>query len=138
MSNISNLFLRGALVFFATGVGMGVFMSMSQDFSIRPVHVHVNLLGWVAFFLFAVFYRMFPEAGETKLAKAHFWSAVTGLPPMMLGLWLVINGVTGIGLPLLLGGELLTVISVALFVIVGFRATASRAAAEGTRLQPAE
>ncbi len=30
------------------------------------------------------------------------------------------------GLPLLLGGELLVVVSVALFIIIGFRATARR------------
>jgi len=123
VANVSNLFLRTALVFLGTGVAMGIFMSLSQDFTIRPVHVHVNLLGWVGFFLYALFYRHFPHVAATRLSWAHFWTAVIGLPAMMAGLALVVLGHMGLGLPLLLGGEFVTVISVAVFIYIGFAAT---------------
>jgi cbb3-type cytochrome oxidase subunit 1 len=126
MHKLSNLFLRGALIFFGTGVTLGVMMSVSQDFALRPVHVHVNLLGWVGFFIYAAFYRLMPSAAESRLAWAHFYTAAIGTPVMLLGLWLVVVMGTTAGLPLLLGGEALTVLSVALFITVGFRATASR------------
>ncbi len=29
------------------GMGLGIFMGISHDFSLTPVHAHVNLLGWV-------------------------------------------------------------------------------------------
>ncbi|MBO1909526.1 hypothetical protein J4G37_32495 [Microvirga sp. 3-52] len=123
MANLSNLFLRTALLFLGTGVAMGIFMSLSQDFTIRPVHVHVNLLGWVGFFLYALFYRHFPHVAATRLPWIHFWTSVIGLPAMMAGLTLVVLGHMSLGLPLLLGGELVTVISVALFIHIGFMAT---------------
>ncbi|QRM29949.1 hypothetical protein [Microvirga sp. VF16] len=123
MINLSNLFLRAALVFLGTGVSMGIFMSLSQDFTVRPVHVHVNLLGWVGFFLYASFYRFFPHTAGTRLSWTHFWTAVIGLPAMMVGLTLVVFGHMDLGLPLLLGGEFVTVISVALFIYIGFMAT---------------
>lgn len=123
MANLSNLFLRTVLVFLGTGVVMGTFMSLSQDFTIRPVHVHVNLLGWVGFFLYALFYRHFPYVAATRLSWTHFLTAVIGLPAMMAGLALDMLGHTGLGLALLLGGEFVTVISVAVFIYIGFAAT---------------
>lgn len=138
MTNLPNRFFRAALVFFAVGVGLGSMMSMTQDFTLRPVHVHVNLLGWVCFFLYGAFYRLFPAAATTKLARSHFWSAVVGLPPMLVGLGLLVSGRPEIGLPMLLAGEALTIVSVVLFLIVGFMATrAASAPAEETAAQPA-
>ncbi|MGP9820807.1 hypothetical protein ACTZWW_12395 [Salinarimonas sp. NSM] len=135
MSPLPNRFFRAALVFFAVGVALGSMMSLTQDFTLRPVHVHVNLLGWVCFFLYGAFYRLFPQAAATKLAVAHFWSAIVGLPPMLVGLGLVVSG-NLIGLPLLLTGEALSVVSVVLFVVVGFRATGAPAA-DATSLESA-
>lgn len=120
---LSNRFFRAAFVFFAVGVGLGVAMGATSDFTLRPVHVHVNLLGWVGFFIYGAFYRLFPAAAATKLASAHFWSAVVGLPPMLVGLGLVVSGNEAIGVPMLLAGEAVTVVSVALFLVVGFAAT---------------
>ena len=118
---------------------MGIFMSLSQDFTIRPVHVHVNLLGWVGFFLYALFYRHFPDVSATRLSQAHFWTAIIGLPAMMGGLTFVVLGHMDLGLPLLLGGEFVTVMSVAVFIYIGFMATKAKpATAHGERLAPAE
>ncbi len=125
MHSLSNLCFRAALVFFAVGVGMGFAMSMAQDFTLRPVHVHVNLLGWVSFALYAVIYRFFPEAAALRAARIQIGAAVVGLPVMMTGLALVVYGAIEPGLPLLVVGELLTVGSTALFVVIGFIATRS-------------
>ena len=138
MSDLANSFFRAAFVFFGLAVSLGVFMSLSHDFTIRPVHVHLNLLGWVCFFLYGAFYKLFPQAAASKLARAHFWSVIVGLPPMMLGLALVVHGQTAAGLPLLLGGELLVVASVALFITIGFRATARPRVPAGMALTLAE
>jgi len=136
---LSNVFFRAALVFLGAGVAMGLVMSLSQDFTIRPVHVHVNLLGWVGFSLYALFYHQFPHVAANRLSWIHFWTAVTGLPSMMAGLTLVVFGHMSLGLPLLLGGEFLTVVSVALFIYIGFMATKSdEAPVHRESLAPAE
>ena len=83
---MGNLFLRLAVVYILIGVSIGVGMSASHDFTLKSVHVHVNLLGWVSMFLFGLWYRMVPASGETGLAKAHFWIYNTAFPIQMAAL----------------------------------------------------
>lgn len=123
---MTNLLFRTALIHLVIGIGLGIFMSISHDFRLRPVHVHVNLLGWVCLFLFAAFYRLYPEVQFMRLARLQGWLAVTGVPPMMVGLTFLVFGFEIPGVPLLLLGEALFAVSVALFVVLGFRATAER------------
>lgn len=129
-NRLSDFCFRAAFVFFALGVGMGFAMSMTQDLTLRPVHVHVNLLGWVSFGLYATVYRFFPVAAELRLARIQVGAALLGLPVMMTGLGCVVFGGAGLGVPLLIAGEILTIASVALFVGIGFHATRSGATAE--------
>ena len=70
---MSNWFLRIAVLYFIAGVAVGLGMAMTGVTILRPVHVHLNLLGWVSMTLFGLFYRALPAAAETRLAKAHFW-----------------------------------------------------------------
>ena len=70
---MSNWFLRIAVLYFIAGVAVGLGMAMTGVTILRPVHVHLNLLGWASMMLFGLFYRAVPAAAETKLAKAHFW-----------------------------------------------------------------
>jgi hypothetical protein len=127
MLNLSNLCFRAAFLFFAVGVSMGLAMSVTQDFLLRPVHVHVNLLGWVNFALYGAVYRFFPEVAVLRAAKIQVASAILGLPVMMTGLALVLFGVSNPGLLLLFAGEFLTAVGVAVFVVLGFIATRSEA-----------
>ena len=73
MKNMSNWFLRLAVLYLIAGVSLGLFMAASHDHSMYPAHAHINLLGWVSLSLFGLFYRAFPAATETMLAKLHFW-----------------------------------------------------------------
>ena len=73
MNNISNGFLRLAVLYFVAGVALGIGMAASHDHSLHPVHAHLNLLGWVSLALFGLFYRAVPAAASSRLAKAHFW-----------------------------------------------------------------
>lgn len=45
----SNWFLRLAVLFALTGMGLGVFMGATHDFTYVGVHVHINLVGHGAF-----------------------------------------------------------------------------------------
>jgi len=71
--NLSNWFLRIAVLYLIAGVGLGIFMGASGDHSMFPLHAHINLLGWVSMVLFGLFYRLWPQAALSKLAKLHFW-----------------------------------------------------------------
>jgi cbb3-type cytochrome oxidase subunit 1 len=97
---MGNRFLRIAVVYFLAGIALGIVMSASHDFVMRPVHAHVNLLGWVSLTLFGLFYRSVPAAAANRLAKTHFWLYNIALPVQMISLTLFLNGSTAI-VPLL-------------------------------------
>jgi hypothetical protein len=49
-------FITGAVAALI-GMGLGIAMGISQDFSLTPVHAHLNLLGWVSMLLYGLYYR---------------------------------------------------------------------------------
>ncbi len=89
---MSNWFLRIGVLYFVVGVALGLGMAMSGVTTLRPVHVHLNLLGWASMMLFGLFYRAVPAAAETKLAKAHFWIYVPAHLVQMVTLTMYYNG----------------------------------------------
>lgn len=98
------------------GVCIGLFMSITHNFTLTGVHVHINLLGWTALTLAGFIYHFFPETADTGLAKAHFWLHNLGLPLMMIGLAFYVNGFESF-LPLVAVGGTVTTLSILLFGI---------------------
>lgn len=105
-------------------------MGGSGDHGLMGVHAHINLLGWVSMFLYGLFYRVAPEAGQGLLPMIHFSVAVAGflifMPSLAVVLAVVLAGVAslapvaGIGLMV---GPLLVLIGMTLFAIIVFGAT---------------
>jgi cbb3-type cytochrome oxidase subunit 1 len=89
MRGIDGLFLRTAVIYVIAGMSLGIFMALSDDHSQMPTHAHMNLLGWASMALYAVVYRVWPEAMRSPLARWHFWIA-------NLGTLVVVIGVAGI------------------------------------------
>ena len=83
---MGNQFLRLAVLYVLLGVALGVAMAASHDYTLKPVHAHVNLLGWVSMFLFGLWYRLVPASSQTRLAKAHFWIYNIAFPIQMITL----------------------------------------------------
>jgi hypothetical protein len=77
------IWIKLAVSYLVIGVAMGIAMGASHDFTLRPVHAHVNLLGWTTLALSGIIYTVFPQAGVTKLARVHFWLLNVALPIMM-------------------------------------------------------
>jgi len=114
------LFLKLATLYFLVGVGMGIGMEMAGDHSLMGAHAHINLVGWASMGLFGVVYVLFPKAGETLLAKLHFWLYNISLPLFMLGLIFLLLGNESLMFLLLIFPNVL-VLSVLLFVINIFK-----------------
>jgi hypothetical protein len=114
VSRAGILWLKLAIVYLIIGVGMGIAMGASQNFTLRPVHAHVNLLGWTTMALAGLIYSVFPKAGESVLARVHFWLMNLALPVMMVSLGLALFGQTAI-LPALVVGEITAALSIAVF-----------------------
>ena len=114
MKGIDGLFLRIAVVYVIAGMALGIFMAMSDDHTQMPTHAHVNLMGWASMALYAVVYRVWPEAARSRLAVWHFWTAnlgtlvaVAGVAGIMAGHEDAFGPIAGIGSILALIGMLL-------------------------------
>jgi hypothetical protein len=84
--SIPTLFFRTAILLAIAGILLGIFMGMNQDFRLAHMHAHLNLLGWVSFFIFGGYYALFPQAGEGVLPKVHYTLCLIGLLVFMAGL----------------------------------------------------
>ena len=57
------------------------------------MHVHVNLLGWVALGLAGLLYNIYPHLQRSWMAYAHYWLHSIGLVTFMGGFaWGTISG----------------------------------------------
>jgi hypothetical protein len=122
MANISNWFMRLAVVWFVTGVAFGIGMAASHNHSMFPVHAHINLLGWVSMALFAGFYRLWPQAAATMLARVQFWVYVPAHLVMMVTLAALYSGMKSIE-PVLALSSMIVGLGVLCFAVVVWRAT---------------
>ena len=122
MKSISQWFLRLSVLYLIAGVSLGIFMAASHDHTMHPVHAHLNLLGWVTMALFGVFYRAYPEAAASRLAKAHFWLYVPAHFVQMVSLAALYRGVTAVE-PLLGAVSSLVGIAILVFAVTVWKYT---------------
>lgn len=130
MKDISNWFLRLAVLYLIAGVSFGIFMAASHDHSMFPVHAHLNLLGWVSLSLFGVIYRLWPAAAQTRLARIHFWTYVPAHFVQMILLAALYRGYTAVEPPLAVA-SLLVGAAIVCFAVNVWRHTAASSAAAG-------
>ncbi len=106
--------LKIAVAYLFLGLVLGLFMAVTQQFQLRSVHTHVNLLGWATLGLAGIAYCLFPKLGATRLGVWHFWLHNLGLPLMMVGLTAYHLNATG-AMPLLGLGSTITLAGLVCF-----------------------
>ena len=72
MKNIERLWVLTGLVFLLVGMGLGLKMAITRDYSMHGLHAHLNLLGFVLMTLFGLCYRQWPKMQEGVLATVHY------------------------------------------------------------------
>ncbi|MGB9988238.1 hypothetical protein [Pseudoduganella rhizocola] len=113
--NKGAIWIKLAVVYLIVGVAMGIMMGASRDFTLRPVHAHINLLGWATFALAGLIYTVYPRAGLSKLAKIHFWLMNISVPVMMAALGIILTTQNMKIIPVLVVAEMLAAASVLVF-----------------------
>jgi hypothetical protein len=96
LSSAGIIWLKLAVVYLIAGITLGIAMGATENFTLRPVHAHINLLGWATLAVAGVIYTVFPQAGESKLAKVHFWLLNLAMPVMIGALTALLFGNRGI------------------------------------------
>lgn len=109
--------IKLAVLYLVLGMTMGIAMGISHDFLLRPVHAHVNLLGFAVLAIAAFVFHAFPDLARTRLATAWFWLYNISMPVGLGALALVLNGKMWAE-PALVVGELLLWASGCLFAVL--------------------
>lgn len=133
---IGNWFLRIAVLFGLVGMGLGIRMGIVHDFTLAPVHAHLNLVGFATLFLAGLFYRVVPAA-DGLLARLHFGLAVPGALALTIG---IAGSVTNTpwGVPVAIAGSLATIAAMGIFAVVIYRTTGTSARSAAAPGRPAE
>jgi hypothetical protein len=115
-------FLSVAVLQALVGMGLGIFMGISGDYTLAPAHAHSNLLGWVSMAIYGLYYALAGEIAAGRLAAIHFWLALAANLVFPVGIGLVVSGKGEI---FSIIGSVLEVLSMLLF---GFIVWTNRAA----------
>lgn len=51
--------IRFAAIFGLIGTFIGSHMSGNMDYSLRPIHAHILLVGWLSVFAWGIFYKVY-------------------------------------------------------------------------------
>jgi cytochrome c oxidase cbb3-type subunit 1 len=127
MSNVTVWFIKCAMIYLAISVLLGLHMSASGPlYPYKPIHTHLNLLGWMSMMIFGVGYHILPRFSgaplwSERLSVWHLWTSNIGLLGMCAGWFVISTGWGGGGYAVLAGFSILEGASVALFVVNMFK-----------------
>ena len=141
MRDIAFVFFLAAVLCVTGGMALGLWMGPTGNFQFAPVHAHLNLVGWATLALFAIYYRLTPQAARGLLPRIHAVLAIPGVLLMVGGLAAEIAEQGGEGV--LIAGSFLTIGSMLVFLYTvirhGFGAAQPGARGlSGAALAPAE
>jgi cbb3-type cytochrome oxidase subunit 1 len=90
--NISRSFIGIGILYLLTGMGFGMYMGGKADYTLAPLHAHINLVGFVLMCVFGLVYRQFPAMAENTLGRVHFWLYQIGAIVLVVMLYLYLSG----------------------------------------------
>jgi len=86
-------FIRAALVYFGTGILLGLTMALRPDwmYLLKPSHAHLNLLGFMAMFVYGIAYHVLPRFKgrplfSQRMARYHLYVANIALVGMAVSM----------------------------------------------------
>jgi hypothetical protein len=121
MSNLTVRCIRGAFLYLALGVAMGVAFAFNRALGAvwRPLHAELNLWGWTTLLIYGMAYHMLPRfAGLPvrwpQVAEHQSWLALIGVGIATAG-WLSLLNDFPFGGALLAAGGVLQFLAALLF-----------------------
>jgi hypothetical protein len=102
---------------------LGAYIGMNEDFGLRTVHAHLNLLGFVSTFLLGLFFKAYPAAVKSKMMQSAAAIVLVMVPVLLLLLAVFYSGIPAVG-PLLGMSSIGVLVGYVMFAIGLFRVTA--------------
>jgi len=117
---IGSLMMCVSVVVLLCGMVLGIVMGIREDFVLQPAHAHLNLIGGVMLFLFGLYYRLVPAAGDSALAKLQGWLHIVGGLLLPAGVAVVVtHGPAFVAFPIV--GSLISLAAMGVFAVIVFR-----------------
>ena len=117
MSRVALWFFAVAPIYVLVGMGFGIFMGATEDFTLAPAHAHLNLIGWVTMALYGTFYALAPSAPR-KLAWTTFWLNNVGIIVLFPSLAMVLKfGTSSPFVAPLVASEFIVAAGMACFIV---------------------
>ena len=115
--------IRFAAIFGLFGTFLGSKMSGDMDYSLRPIHAHILLVGWLSVFAWGIFYKVY-TIKHKMLVTVQSILAMTGAFGLTFGMWMYnLNPFnlddTLVMIIFIIGGTLL-LLAFALFMVITF------------------
>lgn len=79
--------IQFAAIFGFIGTFLGSQMAGEMDYSLRPVHAHILVVGWLSVFAWGIFYRVYTIKYK-KLVAIHSVLAMIGAFGLTAGMWI--------------------------------------------------
>ena len=87
-------FVTGGLLLLS-GMILGEYMGAHENFTLSPLHAHINLLGWVTLALYGTFYTLTKDTYSPKLAWTNYVLSTVGVLAMIPMLALLLTAPDG-------------------------------------------
>ena len=107
--------IKISVIYLFIGTALGMYMSITEDFSLSSVHSHITLLGWTTMTLAGFIYYLFPKVAQSSLGKIQFILFNIGLPIMLAGLAFYFSGFNAVVVVSI--GAMITSIAILIFTI---------------------
>jgi hypothetical protein len=88
--------------------------SSYKDFTQAPTHSHLNLVGWVSMALYALVYRQYPAAAQSRFAMLHFWIANVGAMLLTVGIYTQMADMPSLAF-IVISGSFITILGMLIF-----------------------
>lgn len=116
MPRIAAAFWLFGILALIAGMALGMHMGANEDFTLAPVHAHINLVGWATMGLYGTFYALTKETKLLWLPRIHFAVSALGSILMLFHLTLFLShGRDAKYVSGMVSGEALTALGAALF-----------------------
>ena len=121
VSGLARVQFRAATLYLMAGLVLGIAMAASGNFTLKGVHGHMHLLGWVTLALTGAVYAVVPEVAKDKLARWHVILHNLGLPIMLVALAAYLSGIAAAE-PGIAVGAVLSMMGLGAFTVAIWRA----------------
>jgi len=117
MANIDRWFLRIAVIYALVAMFLGITMGIREDFTQASTHAHLNLVGWVSMALYALVYRQYPTAAQSRFAMLHFWIANVGTVLLTVGIYTQMADMPSLAF-IVISGSFITILGMLIFTVI--------------------